>query len=128
VNKLIEKIQIGKYKVRADLLNKYLQSVKDIGFDTSNCHRTLQSLDQVRSHNHSRIVLSLGILGKADKIALSDNGRINHYSEDAIILKRKWIKKQKEVREFANDLANWIEKKYRKAEKREKYKARGYGL
>ena len=128
MNKLIEKIQIGKYKVRADLLNKYLQSVKDIGFDTSNCHRTLQSLDQVRSHNHSRIVLSLGILGKADKIAQSDNGRIDYHSEDARILKRKWIKKQKEVREFANDLANWIEKKYRKAEKREKYKARGYGL
>ena len=132
MNKLIEKIQIGKYKVRADLLNKYLQSVKDIGFDTSNCHRTLQSLDQVRSHNHSRIVLSLGILGKADKIAKLQNdsvlGRMDYFSEDARILKRKWIKKQKEVREFANDLANWIEKKYIKAEKREKYKARGYGL
>ena len=92
--KLIEKIQIGKYKVRADLLNKYLQSVKDIGFDTSNCHRTLQSLDQVRSRHHSRIVLSLGILGKADKIAQSDDGRLDSLSEDGRILKRKWIKKQ----------------------------------
>ena len=110
----MEKIQIGKFKVRADLLYNYLQSVEDIGFDTSNCHRTLQSLDQVRSRNHCRIVLSLGILGKADKIAQSDDGRIDYNSDDGRILKRKWIRKQKEVREFANDLANWIEKQCEK--------------
>ena len=126
---MIEKIQIGKFKVRADLLYNYLQSVEDIGFDTSHLSRfSVQSLDDVRNKHHWKIVKSLGILGKADKIAQSDNGRIDYHSEDARILKRKWIKKQKEVREFANDLANWIEKKYRKAEKREKYKARGYGL
>ena len=113
MNKLIEKIQIGKFKVRADLLYNYLQSVEDIGFDTSHLSRfSVQSLDDVRNKHHWKIVKSLGIL-KADD---EDN------------LHWKWIKNQKEVREFANDLANWIEKKYRKAEKREKYKARGYGL
>ena len=97
--KAVKKIQIGKFKVPADLLYAYLHSIEDIGLNVEKS-RTTQTLDEIRNKHHWRIVKSLGIL-KADD---EDN------------LHWKWLQNKKEVREFANDLADWIEKQMKKHE------------
>ena len=98
------KIKIGKFKVRSDLLYAYLHSIEDIGFNVEKS-RTTQTLDGIRSSHHYKLVHSLGILGKQNEKRFSGS-KLHH----------KWLQNKKEVREFAQALADWIEKQMKKNE------------
>lgn len=104
------KIKIGKFKVRSDLLYAYLHSIEDIGFNVEKSHkhyqrRTTYTLDEVREKHHWNLVHSLGILGKQNEECFSGS-KLHH----------KWLQNKKEVREFAQALADWIEKQMKKNE------------
>jgi len=98
------KIKIGKFKVRSDLLYAYLHSIEDIGFNVEKS-RTTQTLDGIRSSHHWKLVHSLGILGKQNEERFSGS-KLHH----------KWLQNKKEVWEFAQALADWIEKQMKKNE------------
>ena len=111
------KIKIGKFKVRSDLLYAYLHSIEDIGFNVEKS-RTTYTLDEVREKHHWNLVHSLGILGKQNEVEniVEDIRKNRCRSFHGSKLHHKWLQNKKEVREFAQALADWIEKQMKKNE------------
>ena len=87
----MNKIQIGDYEVREDLLYAYLQAVENVaeGGDT-------WRLDTVRATHHHALLKSLGLI-EAGKSGRSDYRR-----------------NRKKYKEFAASLSTWIEKQIEK--------------